>query len=408
MQALTQQEREKKVLSYIEEHQEELYRVLSELVQIDTQNFITKGNENAGQHCLAERCHEIGLKTELYAPDSVEGLVQCDEYNPGRGTDERENLVAVFEGETKENGVMLAAHMDTMPVGELSLWTDSPFSGKVQDGKIYGRGAGDDKFGLALSWYVIKALKDCGITPQKNILLGSYVDEEYGGGNGALGLCLKYPCDCYVNLDSSGYETMALGGGCFEFKVKSTKNDKGIASVFDVFGALNAAREALEQLQKDEPNTTIRLTCFSGGLDGKKEGLLSFAIYTDKTKEEMQDILKHIFSDIAPKLNEANFMSEGFVLTTKFFRFGKTKEDSREAEILKDAIFEITGEKVDGKGSCLSDLSVFLQYGNRNSFSYGMLRGSKDGGGAHQPNEHIECKRLLDTAKSVALMLVRM
>ena len=63
---------------------------------------------------------------------------------------------------------------------------------------------------------------------------------------------------------------------------------------------------------------------------------------------------------------------------------------------------------MDGKGSCSSDLSIFLNFGSENSFSYRPLVGSDDGGRQHQPNEHMDCARLLDCVKSVALMILRM
>lgn len=300
---------------------------------------------------------------------------------------------------------MLAAHIDTMPAGDLSMWEDSPFSGLIKDGKIYGRGSGDDKFGLALGWFVIKALKECGIIPKRNIMIGSYVDEEYGGGNGALGLCLKYPCDCYVNLDSSGFEKTALGGGCFTISVRSTQNDKAIASVFDIFDGISAIREEIGKLQKG--NTTVRFSSFRGGDGGEKTGNVNFAIYTDKTKEETIHSLNAVLEEIQPQLDVLKLTTEGFILTTKFFRYGETKKYSKEAEIFADAISQVIGVYPDASGSCLSDLSIFLNFGNKNSFNYGIPRGSKDGGGAHQPNEHIECEKLVNCAKALALFLLR-
>ena len=73
--------------------------------------------------------------------------------------------------------------MDTETFGPIEKWNDAPLSGIIKDGKIYGRGAGDDKSGIAISWFIMKAFKDLGIVPKKNIVLGSYSDEEGGGGN---------------------------------------------------------------------------------------------------------------------------------------------------------------------------------------------------------------------------------
>ena len=164
---------EERVLSYIEEHQQEILHQLAKLVQIDTQNFRTHGNENQGQEYLEGICRELGLAVDRFTPASVPGLTDSPDYWAGRGADQRENLVAVFPGTRDENGIMLAAHMDTVPVGDPAAWEDGPFSGVIRDGKLYGRGSGDDKFGIIMAWAVIKALKACGFTPDKNVLLGS-------------------------------------------------------------------------------------------------------------------------------------------------------------------------------------------------------------------------------------------
>lgn len=42
-----------------------------------------------------------------------------------------------------------AGHVDVVPVGDLSQWQHNPFEGKVEDGKIWGRGAADMKGGIA-------------------------------------------------------------------------------------------------------------------------------------------------------------------------------------------------------------------------------------------------------------------
>ncbi len=41
--------------------------------------------------------------------------------------------------------VLIYGHFDVQPVDPVDLWNHSPFSGKIIDGKIYGRGASDDK-----------------------------------------------------------------------------------------------------------------------------------------------------------------------------------------------------------------------------------------------------------------------
>jgi len=336
----------------------------------------------------------------------VEGLTASADYMQGRGTDARENLVATYRVPGTTKSTMLAAHMDTVLIGDLNAWNGDPLSGEIRDGKIYGRGSGDDKFGLATGYYLIKAFQETGISPGRNLLIGSYIDEEGGGGGGALGLALKHPVDSIFNLDASGFETEALGGGCFDISVRSTQNEKAIASIMDVFTGLNLIKEELEALHGVGKNT-IRLSTVTAGTNGTKSGKLAFAIYTDMTKDETVACFAEICERLKPRFDALSLATDGFVLRTRFFIYGETDKESREVQVLSSLLEEQNGVAPDTKDTCLSDLSLLLRYGTKNSFNFGIPRGSKEGGGAHQPNEHIDCEILLSFVKILALLILR-
>ena len=83
---------------------------------------------------------------------------------------------AVF-GEGEEEFAVLA-HLDVVPAG--SGWTKQPFGGIVEDGRIWGRGAMDDKGPAIAALYSMKALKDEGFVPRKKIKLIVGCNEECG------------------------------------------------------------------------------------------------------------------------------------------------------------------------------------------------------------------------------------
>ena len=72
------------------------------------------------------------------------------------------------------------AHLDVVPAG--NGWTHDPFGGEVdrENGKIWGRGAMDDKGPAIIALYALKALKDQGFKPKKTIKLIVGCNEETG------------------------------------------------------------------------------------------------------------------------------------------------------------------------------------------------------------------------------------
>lgn len=86
----------------------------------------------------------------------------------------------IFVGENfnEKQGLLLVAHVDTAGVGDTSKWTHEPFAGDIEGNKLYGRGAIDNKAGIALSLYTLKILKD-----QNKLHLAKFIgvsDEECG------------------------------------------------------------------------------------------------------------------------------------------------------------------------------------------------------------------------------------
>ena len=80
-------------------------------------------------------------------------------------------------GEGSEEFAILC-HLDVVPAG--TGWTKDPFGGAVEDGKIWGRGAVDDKGPAICCLYALKALKDEGFRPSKKIKLIVGCNEETG------------------------------------------------------------------------------------------------------------------------------------------------------------------------------------------------------------------------------------
>ncbi len=60
------------------------------------------------------------------------------------------------------------------------------FSGKIKDGKMYGRGSIDMKAGTIAGFFAIKCLKDLEIKLKGDVFSESVIDEENAGVNGTI------------------------------------------------------------------------------------------------------------------------------------------------------------------------------------------------------------------------------
>jgi carboxypeptidase PM20D1 len=83
--------------------------------------------------------------------------------------------------------ILLTGHYDVVPVipGSEEQWQHPPFSGKISDGVIWGRGALDDKSAVIAQLEAATHLLNSGFSPQRTVYFSFGHDEEVGGVNGA-------------------------------------------------------------------------------------------------------------------------------------------------------------------------------------------------------------------------------
>lgn len=70
----------------------------------------------------------------------------------------------------------IVGHLDVVPEG--IGWNTDPYKLETKDGYLYGRGVADDKGPLLACLFIMKAMKEAGIKPKKNIRLIMGLDEE--------------------------------------------------------------------------------------------------------------------------------------------------------------------------------------------------------------------------------------
>ena len=96
--------------------------------------------------------------------------VEVTEVAPGRP-----NVVGLLEGRAQGKSLMFCGHIDTVGVEGMS----SPFDPIERDGRLYGRGAGDQKGGVAAMIEAARSLANSGSMKAGRLIVAAVVDEEY-------------------------------------------------------------------------------------------------------------------------------------------------------------------------------------------------------------------------------------
>lgn len=413
----------KKLRELIESRKDELFELLINLININSENLPDTGNEKECAEYIRDFCEEMGLSADMYSPMSLPGFENHPDYFRGKDLENRYNVVAKYLGEENIDELMLMAHIDTVRAGNPDNWETDPFKGEIRDGKIIGRGACDDKYGLATILFIMKLLSESGFVPKKNLLLGAYCDEEYGGSHGAMAAVMKYPCPKIVSMDGRENQIWHCGSGGGEFKyVFRTKET--VDSAKKIAEAIPVVMEITEQFaerRKKElsenrfyagtiiPETALRYMGIRAGYGGSDLGVgeVHFVYYTDKTREEIYKELDEFDAVLKERLDVLGIIGEGFHPATRFFHYIFSEPDSEDIKTMLEACHEATGKEPIVCGACLSDMSVISKYGSSNAFAFGAGRDFSKKGGAHQPNEYIECDKFVDYTKSIATYVLK-
>ncbi|MCL2480508.1 MAG: M20 family metallo-hydrolase [Spirochaetaceae bacterium] len=104
----------------------------------------------------------------------------------------RPNMVLEIPGKKHDRAFWIMSHIDIVPPGELSLWSNDPYQLKVETNKIYGRGVEDNQQGLTASVFAALSLMENNIVPEYDVKLLFVADEEMGSEYGIKFLIEKH------------------------------------------------------------------------------------------------------------------------------------------------------------------------------------------------------------------------
>lgn len=158
-------------LKRIDEYREEMVTMLQELIAIPSVESEEEPNAPFGKNVadaflyMLKRGEAAGFDVENV--DNYGGHIEFGGYT----LNEEGEIIG-----TSQEVMGILGHLDVVPEGK--DWDFPPFGGQISEGRVYGRGAADDKGPVVAAFYAMKALKDSGIVPEKKVRLILGLDEE--------------------------------------------------------------------------------------------------------------------------------------------------------------------------------------------------------------------------------------
>ncbi|MCW3038978.1 MAG: family metallo-hydrolase [Solirubrobacterales bacterium] len=185
------------------------------------------------------------------------GELRADPDYPGEevSRDELVNLRARLPGRDSGPPLALCAHLDVVGPGTVAWRHGSPWSGTIDDGRLYGRGSADMKAGFAAALHAMAAVVAAEVVPARGVeLLG--VSSEEDGGLGAFaalrGTAPHPPYTGCVITEPTGFDVVCAQAGALTFTgvvhgraAHAAQRLEG-ASAIDRYLPVHAALHALE------------------------------------------------------------------------------------------------------------------------------------------------------------------
>ena len=319
----------------------EAVSLLQRLIRFDTVN--PPGNEAEAQNYLMALLSDAGWQCELLAREPA-----------------RPNLVARLDGDREGPILALICHVDTVPA-DADEWSRDPWSGDLDDGYVWGRGALDMKDQVASETAACVALARQGWRPERgSLMLVVSADEETGAHRGAKWLCEERPdkvrCDMVVNegaglaIDFEGrrFFTVAVGEkGVFRFRVR-TRGVAGHASLPGVGdNALLKLAPLLERLRRQPPReTTPDSERFLSRLLGEEVGDVDAALERIRAADPLLAVLlaePMVGVTLAPTMASASGKQNVIPSSAEVLVDCRVPPETGEAEV-RERVMAILGE----------------------------------------------------------------
>lgn len=407
----------------VEAARSDLIAFLQEMVQTAS----LPDHEHEVQNLIARKLESIGLEVEIL-PSRFEDLQDHPAFSDdGFSPSDRINVVGRWRGTGSGEGrsLILNGHVDVVPPGDLSLWEDSPWSGAIRDGRLYGRGSCDMKAGLCAGIFAVEVLQRLGYRPARDVLIESVIGEESGGIGTLTTIVKSFTADAVILLEPTCLEISPVQSGALTFRltvpgrsIHAAMKPYGVSAIekfallLDAINDLSAERHRLftHELYADPGNIApINIGTVRGGdwhstvpEEVIAEGRMG--VLPGETNESARQALEGAVRRAAeadPWLSQHPPRLEWF---EGQFESGETRLDHPFIQQLCTVHEQVTGSAPVLRGVTYgSDMRLFTNHAKIAATHYG----PGDVGNAHAANEFVPLEEVVTVTNVVATMITQ-
>jgi acetylornithine deacetylase len=385
----------------------------------------TLGNEKGALGVMEDRLRSLGLDP-VEVPIDKERLSKHPGYAPVPWEYEnRYNMVALRKADASGGkSALFNGHLDVVPPGLLDHWETDPFQPLVREGRIYGRGAGDMKSGVAAMTFALHAVAKANFGLSAPVTLQAVIEEECSG-NGALACVASgYTAEAVLIPEPLGPALLTHQVGVLWFKIKVQgaavhvlEAGAGINAIEKSFKIISALRGLESDLNKDErppayvpiahplnlnigiisggdwPSTVpssaefhCRLSYFPG---------TSFETICSRIKSTLDEVIlgDPWLSQWPPTIEYYGFRSDGHSISRSLPAL----------TVLNDCHRTLTGnDAAENIATATTDLRAFHFFGKAQATCYG-----PEAKNIHGANESVSIDSVMHVARAYALFLSR-
>jgi len=193
---------------------EGMLRFAGELVRIPS----VGGAETPAQTLVAQWMETAGLDVDIWELD-FQRLSEHPAYGVEVERSSGLGVVGVAGGTGDGRDLILNGHVDVVPAGSEDAWSFSPWAGKVEKGRLLGRGSLDMKGALAAGLFAVKAILDAGVRLNGRVIFQSVIGEEDGGVGTLAAIQRGYRADGAIVMEPTGLAICPAQAGALNFRV---------------------------------------------------------------------------------------------------------------------------------------------------------------------------------------------